>query len=222
MSRSFLGDNKPPVLNRVEASFRTKGGLSLKQTTHFPLSMPRLEMNADHPIRPTDLIAFPRKILFLFCRRCISIYSCKENQLDALFILSIFRQSASTCKNQCIRKKTGAETVVKKIKQYQEMWLQHIQRMETNRIPKQALQYKPKERRHIGRPRKRWRDQFHFEDQGTGNTPNPSWTWWWWTSTCFGRIYSPSSRGILYIYNNWHLLFFLVDCLLSWGKRTVN
>jgi len=31
-----------------------------------------------------------------------------------------------------------------------------------------------------GRPKKRWRDQFHLEDQGTGNTPNPSGTWWWW------------------------------------------
>ena len=50
---------------------------------------------------------------------------------------------------------------------------QDIQRTDTNRIPKQALQYKPKGRRHIGRPGKRWRDQFHFEDQGTGNTPNP-------------------------------------------------
>ena len=30
------------------------------------------------------------------------------------------------------------------------------------------------------RPRKRWRDQLHLEDQGTGNTPNPSGTWWWW------------------------------------------
>jgi len=40
-------------------------------------------------------------------------------------------------KNQCIReKKTGAENVVKEIKQYQEKWLQHIQRMDTNRIPK--------------------------------------------------------------------------------------
>ena len=28
----------------------------------------------------------------------------------------------------------------------------------------------------IGRPRKRWRDQLHLEDQGTGNTPNPSGT----------------------------------------------
>jgi len=52
--------------------------------------------------------------------------------------------------------------------------LQHVQRMDTNRIPKQALQYNPKGQRNIGRPRKRWRDQFHFEDQGTGNTPIPS------------------------------------------------
>jgi len=46
--------------------------------------------------------------------------------------------------------------------------------MDTNRLPKQALQYKPKGRRNIGQPRKRWRDQIHLEDQGTGNTPNPS------------------------------------------------
>jgi len=26
----------------------------------------------------------------------------------------------------------------------QEKWLQHVQRMDTNRLPKQALQYKPK------------------------------------------------------------------------------
>jgi len=51
--------------------------------------------------------------------------------------------------------------------------------MDTNRIPKQALQYKPKGRRNIGL-RKKWRDQLHLEAQGTGNTPNPSWTWWWW------------------------------------------
>ena len=53
-------------------------------------------------------------------------------------------------RNQCIREETGAENIVKEIKQYQEKWLQHIQRMDTNRIPKQALQYKPKGRRHIG------------------------------------------------------------------------
>ena len=48
--------------------------------------------------------------------------------------------------------------------------------MDTNTLPKQALQYKPKGRRNIGRPKKRWRDQLHLEDQGTGNTPNTSGT----------------------------------------------
>ena len=36
------------------------------------------------------------------------------------------------------------------------------------------------------------------------------------TSTCFGRIYSPSSGGTPYGYNSWYLLFFLDGCLLSW------
>jgi len=77
-------------------------------------------------------------------------------------------------KNKFIREKTGARNIVKEIKRYQKKWLQHVQRMDTNRIPKQALQYRPKGRRNMGRPKKRWRDQLHFEDQGTGNTPNPS------------------------------------------------
>jgi hypothetical protein len=81
----------------------------------------------------------------------------------------------------CIRQNTGAQNIVKEIKQYQKKWLQHVQRMDTNRLPKQALQYKLKGRRNIGRPRKRWRDQLHLGDQGTGNTPNPSGTWWWWS-----------------------------------------
>jgi len=46
--------------------------------------------------------------------------------------------------------------------------------VDTNRITKQALQYKAKGRRNTGRPRKRWRDQLHLEDQGTGYRPNPS------------------------------------------------
>jgi len=77
-------------------------------------------------------------------------------------------------KNQCSWEKTGAQNIVKEIKQYQKKWLKYVHRMDKNRIPKQALQYRTKERRNIGRPKKRWRDQLHFEDQGTGNTPKPS------------------------------------------------
>ena len=66
--------------------------------------------------------------------------------------------------------------IVQEIKQYQKKWLQHVQRMDTNKTTKQTLRYKPKGRRNIGRPKNRWRDQLHFEDQGTRNTPNPSGT----------------------------------------------
>ena len=33
-------------------------------------------------------------------------------------------------KNRCIRQKTGAQNIVKEIKQYQEKWLHHVQRMD--------------------------------------------------------------------------------------------
>jgi len=78
--------------------------------------------------------------------------------------------------NQCFGQQTGAQNTVKEIKQYQKKWVQHVQMMDTNRLSKQALKYKPKGRRNIGRPRKRWRDQLNLEDQGTRNTPNPSGT----------------------------------------------
>jgi hypothetical protein len=35
-------------------------------------------------------------------------------------------------KNQSIKKKTGAQNIVKEIKQYQQKWLQHVQRMGTD------------------------------------------------------------------------------------------
>jgi hypothetical protein len=60
--------------------------------------------------------------------------------------------------NRSIREKLGVQNIVKEIKQYQQKWLQHVQRMDANRIPKQALQYRPKGRRNIGRTRKRWKD----------------------------------------------------------------
>ena len=60
--------------------------------------------------------------------------------------------------------KTGAQNIVKEIKQYQKKWLQHVQRMDTNRLRRQALKYRPEGRRNIGRPKKRWMDQLHFQD----------------------------------------------------------
>ena len=90
-------------------------------TTYFP--------KYKQPLSPLQLSVF-RKIhrvffFLMYCWPCILINLCNENQLDALFILSLFHQS---------------------------------------------------------------------------------------TSTCFGHIFCPSSGGILYIYENWYVLCFLVDC----------
>jgi hypothetical protein len=46
-------------------------------------------------------------------------------------------------KNENIRKKTGARNIVKEIKQYQQKWRQYVQRMDKNRLPRQALHYRP-------------------------------------------------------------------------------
>jgi hypothetical protein len=47
-------------------------------------------------------------------------------------------------KNRRIKEKMGTQNIVKEIKQHQQKWLQHVQRMGTNRIPKQTpLAIKP-------------------------------------------------------------------------------
>jgi hypothetical protein len=53
-------------------------------------------------------------------------------------------------KIHCIRggEKTGAQNTVKEIKQYQKKRLQHVHRMDTNRIPKQALQQTKRTKEH--------------------------------------------------------------------------
>jgi hypothetical protein len=66
-------------------------------------------------------------------------------------------------RNQSVSEKLGVQNIVLEIKQYQGEWLRHVERMDTDRIPKQALKCRPKGKRSIGRPRKRWRDQLHLE-----------------------------------------------------------
>jgi hypothetical protein len=66
-------------------------------------------------------------------------------------------------RNQSVREKLGVQNTVLEIKQYQREWLQYVERMDRDRIHKQALKYRAKGKRSIGRPRKRWKDQLHLE-----------------------------------------------------------
>ena len=49
---------------------------------------------------------------------------------------------------------------------YKQNWINHLQRMDNTRLPKHALNYKPRGRRDRGRPGKRWQRV----DAGTGQT----------------------------------------------------
>jgi hypothetical protein len=48
---------------------------------------------------------------------------------------------------------------------YRHKWLQHVNRMEDNRLPKQLLNYHPKERRRPGRPLTRLLDDMTAETE---------------------------------------------------------
>ena len=39
--------------------------------------------------------------------------------------------------------------------EYKQNWINHLERMDNTRLPKHALNYKPRGRRDLGRPRKR-------------------------------------------------------------------
>ena len=46
------------------------------------------------------------------------------------------------------------------IQNYQLKWNHHVLRMPGNRIPCKALQYRPRGKRDLGTPYRRWKDQF--------------------------------------------------------------
>ena len=63
-------------------------------------------------------------------------------------------------RSEDIRKELNVFRLVDKIKEYQQNWRDHLERLPEHRIPKVILDYKPRGWRSIGRPRKRWLEQF--------------------------------------------------------------
>jgi hypothetical protein len=63
-------------------------------------------------------------------------------------------------RNEDIREELQIIDINSRIKDCQIKWLQHLERMEQNRIPKLLLNYKPRGRRDQRRPCRRWREQF--------------------------------------------------------------
>jgi len=61
--------------------------------------------------------------------------------------------------NDYIRRELRITGILDKVCEYRRNWLSYLQRMPQNRIPLKSYRYRPKGRRTIGRPKKRWGEQ---------------------------------------------------------------
>jgi hypothetical protein len=59
-------------------------------------------------------------------------------------------------KNEDISKNLKVEPVLKFIQNYRANWKEHIERMDSSRIPNNLLNYRPHGKGSLGRPLKRW------------------------------------------------------------------
>ena len=66
------------------------------------------------------------------CRMCLS-HNIHQKNVPITVVINI----------RVIYKNIWNPNIVKEIKKYQKKWLQHVQRMDRNRLPRQALKYRP-------------------------------------------------------------------------------
>ena len=67
-------------------------------------------------------------------------------------------------RSEVIRKQLEISGIQDVKSKYKQNWINHLERTDNTRLPKHALNYKPRGRRDRGRPRKRWQRV----DAGTG------------------------------------------------------
>ena len=59
-------------------------------------------------------------------------------------------------RSEVIRKELEISGIQDVRLKHKQNWINHLERMDNTRLPKHALNYKPRGRRNRGRPRKRW------------------------------------------------------------------
>jgi len=69
-------------------------------------------------------------------------------------------------RSEVIRKELEISGIQDERSKHKQNWIKHLERMDNTRLPKHALNYKPRGRRDRGRPTKRWQRV----DAGTGQT----------------------------------------------------
>ena len=80
-------------------------------------------------------------------------------------------------RSEVIRKELEISGIQDVRLKYKQNWIKHLERMDNTRLPKHALNCKPRRRRDRGRPRKRWQ----CIDAGSNDLIHGGrWWWWWW------------------------------------------
>ena len=154
----YLGYRISEYKSDLEAKLQTYNKINGAIRRHFGKQMNKETKLRIHNITAKAALKFGSEVWVL---KKIEEQRFEAAQMEFLrHLLGITKLDKE--KNQCIRGKTRAQNIVKEIRQYQKKWLQHVQRMDRNRIPKEALRYRTKGRRNIGRPKKRWRDQLNL------------------------------------------------------------
>jgi len=69
-------------------------------------------------------------------------------------------------RSQVIRKELEISGIQDVRSKHKQNWINHLERMDNTRLPKQALNYKPRGRKDRGHPRKQWQRI----DAGTGQS----------------------------------------------------
>ena len=71
------------------------------------------------------------------------------------FLRSVMRYTRlDKIRNEVIRQELETSGIQDVILKYKQNWINHLERMDTTRLPKHALNYKPRGRGYCGRPRK--------------------------------------------------------------------
>ena len=78
-----------------------------------------------------------------------------------------------------IAKELKITPILDKLLEYKRSWIQHVNRMPRNRLPRVMKHYSPTGRKNHGRPLKILLDMWERKGSKSGPTPWKIW-WWWW------------------------------------------
>ena len=111
--------------------------------------------------------------MYLLCNYVVKMFKTTKRDMTRLaaaemrFLRSVTRYTKlDKIRSEVIRKEREISGIQDVRLKYKQNWINHLERMDNTRLPKHALNYRPRGRRDRGRPRKRWQ----CVDAGTGQT----------------------------------------------------